>query len=100
MKYRIKLHPLLESDDIVALPSRLKVELDDILAMLSQSPYTALPTHQLKGRLTGKMAAELEYDGEAYRLVYQVHDKPAPRWLYIISVGLHDLAYLNAIARR
>lgn len=57
--------------------------------------------NQLTEKLRNWQALEVEWDNDlsAYRLVYQKFDKPAPRYVQIISFARHDSAYDNAKLR-
>jgi mRNA-degrading endonuclease YafQ of YafQ-DinJ toxin-antitoxin module len=70
------------TEDILNLPQSLQEDFSDICnSILSQDPYNCfgLPNHSLKGRLKGYRAIEIDYQGRAYRLVYRIYEKPAPK---------------------
>jgi len=67
---------------------------------LQTEPYKCegFPHHALKGELAGYYALGIEWEGNpnAFRLVYRIYDKPAPRTVAIISFDKHDPAYDKA----
>ena len=102
-KYEVQVHPLVYSQDLLGLPEQLQDEFpfyQQILTIIPQNP-SRVPSHNLKGRLTDYRALDIEWEGNpnAYKLVYRVYEKPAPRRVVIISFAEHDLAYDRAKER-
>ena len=66
------------------------------------TPYQlfGLESHNLTGKLKGCWAIEIDYQGIAYRLVYKIHEKPAPKRVVILSFAEHDPAYEKAKKRK
>lgn len=98
IKYQINRHPSLVSEDIPLLPDDLKSDFYRIFEpYLQVDPHFCCghPSHNLTGKLKNCRSLEIEFDGDpnAYRLVYRIHDKPAPRRVEIISFAKHDPAY-------
>jgi hypothetical protein len=103
-KYQLKIHPKLIAEDIPNLPDELQVDFDEIFKPLLQlDPHQCcgLPCHPLTGKLRNWQALEVEWENDpnAYRLVYRIFEKPAPRHVQIISFARHDPAYENAKLR-
>ena len=103
-KYQLKIHPLVLTKDIPDLPEDLKTDFDRIFKFVLQlDPHNCLglPCHSLTGKLKNWQALEIEWDGEpnAYRLVYRIFDKPAPKHIRVISFAPHDPAYDKAKLR-
>nr|WP_245602696.1 type II toxin-antitoxin system mRNA interferase toxin, RelE/StbE family [Gloeothece verrucosa] len=93
----------METEDIPQLPPELQQDYYDLIEpALKTHPLTGgnlFDTHELKGKLKGYRALEIEFNTIAYRLVYRVYDKPTPRRVEIISIGEHDPAYDQAMER-
>ena len=70
--------------------------------ILAIAPYQlfGLASHNLTGKLKGYRAIEIDYQGIAYRLVYKIHEKPAPKRVVILSFAEHDPAYEKAKKRK
>ena len=103
-KYQLKIHPKVFAEDIPNLPEDLKTDFDEIFKPVLQfDPHNCdgLSCHLLTGKLKNWQALEVEWEGDpnAYRLVYRIFDKPAPRHVEIISFAPHDPAYDNAKVR-
>ena len=103
-RYLLKINPLVLNEDIPALPIELQADIVEIYQpVLQVDPYKCygLPSHGLKGDLSGYRALEVEWSGNpnAYRLVYRIYEKPTPRRVLIISFAEHDPAYELAKAR-
>jgi len=103
-RYLLKINPLVLSEDIPALPEQLQTDFDEVFQPILQADplrCEGFPWHTLKGDLLGYCALEVEWDGNynAYRLVYRVYKKPAPRRVLILSFAEHDPAYEKAKVR-
>jgi mRNA interferase RelE/StbE len=103
-KYQVKLHPKVLNDDIPNLPEDLQVDFNEIFKPILQlDPHKCdgLPCHTLTGKLKNWQALEVEWEGDpnAYRLVYRIFEKPAPKHVEIVSFALHDPAYDKAKVR-
>jgi len=99
IRYLLKIHPQVLSEDIPALPLQLRAEFSETFQRTLQADAhncRGFPWHFLRGELTGYRALEIEWQGNpnTYRLVYRIYEKPAPR-----RVDEHDSAYNKAIAR-
>ena len=91
-------------EDIPALPEQLQTDFNKVFQPILQTePHgcEGFPWHILKGDLSGYRALEVEWEGNpnAYRLVYRIYEKPAPRRVLIISFAEHDPAYEKAKTR-
>ena len=69
--------------------------LAELLQALKMNPYQ-FP--EKRGTLAGARAAELNYRGRTWRLVYDVDDYA--REVYVLAIGEHDEAYGDAERRR
>lgn len=103
-RYLLKINPLVLAEDIPALPSELQADFVEVFQPILQvDPYNCdgLPSHPLKGDLSGYRALEVEWEGDknAYRLVYRVYEKPTPKRVQILSFAEHDPAYDKAKER-
>ena len=103
-RYRLKIHPLVNSEDIPALPAELQADFYEVFQPILQTdPYNCdgFPHHSLKGDLTGYRALDIEWEGNpnAYRLVYRINEKPAPKRVLIVSFAEHNPAYDRAKER-
>lgn len=103
-RYQLKIHPLVLSEDIPGLPEDLQVDFHEIFKTILQfDPHCCdgLPCHPLRGKLTNWMALEVEWENNpnAYRLVYRIIEKPAPRYVEVVSFAQHDPAYDKAKLR-
>lgn len=103
-RYRLKINPLVNSEDILALPEELQVDFSEVFQpILRIDPYDCdgFPHHCLKGNLVNYRTLDIEWQGNpnAYRLVYRIYEKPAPRRVLILSFDEHDAAYEKAKAR-
>ena len=103
-RYVLKIHPLVNREDIPDLPAELRADFFEVfIPILTTDPYNCegFPYHKLKGRLKGYHALEIEWLGNpnAYRLVYRIYEKPAPKRVLIISFAEHDAAYDRAKQR-
>ena len=101
-KYLLQVHPLVLSEDLPNLPTILKTDFEGLFKPIFQSnPDTGgiLSCHKLKGDLRGYHALEVRFDEMEYRLVYRIHDKPAPKRVKVISFDIHDPAYEKAKQR-
>jgi mRNA interferase RelE/StbE len=98
-KYLIKVRPQVESDDLVALPDEIRDIYRDLIEVLELDPHDCLglPSHSLRGLLMGCRAIEISVN--EYRLVYKIHEKPAPRRVEVLSFAEHDPAYELATER-
>jgi len=102
-KYQLQINPLVIKVDLLELPEDLQSDFNSLIKpSLQVNPATGEPfdCHKLKGDLQGHHALEIFYGGEAYRLVYRIYEKPAPKRVKILSFGLHDPAYEKAKQRK
>lgn len=104
-RYRVKVNPLVSREDLPLLPPELQQDFKDYCeSIFVQDPYGCfgLPNHTLKGKLSHCRALEIEWQGNpnAFRLVYRIHEKPAPSRVDILSFAEHDLAYEKAKERK
>ncbi len=101
--YRVQIHPRVDTEDLPTLPAQLKADFSRYKLILAKQPQNPLrvPSHNLTGRLAGYCALEIEWEGNpnAYRLVYRVCEKPAPRRVLVLSFDEHAPAYEKAISR-
>lgn len=86
------------------MPIELQADFVEIYQPVLQiDPYRCeeLPSHRLKGDLSGYRALEVEWEGNpnAYRLVFRIYEKPTPRRVLVVSFAEHDSAYSKAKAR-
>ena len=93
--YLLQVHKLVNSEDLPSLPKELQQDFKDYCAsFLINDPYGCygLPHHMLRGKLKDCIALEVEWDGDpnAYRMVYRVHEKPAPRRVEVLSFIKHE----------
>ena len=100
-RYLLKINPLVLSEDIPTLPEQLQIDFLEVFQPILQTDpheFEGFPWHSLKGDLAGYRALEVEWEGNpnAYRLVYRIYEKPAPRRILIISFAEHDPAYEKA----
>ncbi len=100
-RYNVRVSHLLLKEDLPELPKQLR---DDFLfyqQQLVRNPQNPprIPSHRLDGTLKNHRVLEIEWAGIEYRLVYRIHDQPAPRWVEILSFAEHDLAYARANTR-
>lgn len=84
------------------MPIELQENLPNYQQILVIAPYQlfGLASHNLTGKLKGCRAIEIDYQGIAYRLVYKIHEKPAPKRVVILSFAEHDPAYEKAKKRK
>lgn len=99
-RYEVQVHPQVYSQDLPELPEQLQDEFlfyQQVLTIIPQNP-SRVPSHNLKGSLTDYRALDVEWEGNpnAYKLVYRIYEKPAPRRVVIISFAEHDPAYDRA----
>lgn len=103
-RYRLKIHPKVITEDLPSLPEELQIDFDEIfkpILHIDPKNCDGLPHHPLTGKLRNWQALEIEWEGNpnAYRLVYRIFDKPAPKHVEIISFAQHNPAYDNAKLR-
>ncbi len=99
---KIQIHPLVSTEDLPTLPEQLQIDFAIYRLLLARNPQKPrLPGHNLTGELLGYRVLEVEWEGDlnAYRLIYHIYDKPAPRRVLIVSFAEHDSAYSKAKAR-
>lgn len=92
----------MNSEDLPKLPAELQEDYEAIYKpILRLEPYGCggFPSYQKKGNLSGYRALEIDWNGISYRLVYRVYESPAPKRVFVVSFGEHDLAYDNAKKR-
>jgi mRNA interferase RelE/StbE len=101
-RYLVKLHKLVNSQDLPLLSPELRADFFRYQQILALDPYKTygVASHNLLGKLASCRALEIDWNGVAHRLVYRVYESPAPKRVLILSFGEHDPAYLNAQARR
>ncbi|MEA5536024.1 hypothetical protein [Crocosphaera sp. XPORK-15E] len=101
-RYLIKVHKLINSQDLPQLPRELREDFVNYQRILALDPYqtSTIPNHTLSGKLTNCRALEIEWNGIAYRLVYRIYQSPAPKRVFILSFAEHDPAYTNAQQRK
>jgi mRNA-degrading endonuclease YafQ of YafQ-DinJ toxin-antitoxin module len=89
-------------EDINLLPPQLQQNWHQYQKILAIDPHNTLgfPSHNLIGKLRGFRALEIDCDGLAYRLIYRIFEKPAPKRVLILSFAEHDPAYERAKQRR
>lgn len=89
-------------EDLSELPIELQKNLPIYQQILAIAPHQlfGLASHNLTGKLKGYRAIEIDYQGIAYRLVYKIHEKPAPKRVVILSFAEHDPAYEKAKKRK
>nr|WP_275974048.1 hypothetical protein [Argonema galeatum] len=91
------------SQDLLELPEELQEEFPLYQQLLTTNPQkpSRVPSHNLKGDLTGYRALDIEWEGNpnAYRLVYRINEKPAPKRVLIVSFAEHNPAYDRAKER-
>lgn len=105
IRYRLNINYKLTTEDIPVLPYELQVDFETIFKpLLENDPQKCdgLSCHFLRGRLRGCKALEIKWEGDsnAYRLIYRICDRPAPRYVEVISFARHNLAYECAQHRR
>ena len=97
VRYQVQKHPLVESQDLPNLPVELQADFYKLIEpALKIKPSTSgklFDCHALKGKLKGYCALRIEYADVAYRLVYRICDRLAPKRVQIISIGNHDPVY-------
>ena len=102
-RYEIQIHPLVYREDLGELPEELAAEFPFYQQVLSRNPRKPpqVPSHDLKGPLADYRALDIQWEGNpnAYRIVYRIYEKPAPKRVVIISFGEHDPAYNRAKER-
>lgn len=103
-RYLVKIDPRVNQEDIPGLPESLQTDFYEVfIPILKFDPYNCqgFPCHLLQGRLKDYRALEIEWLGDvnAYRLVYRIYEKPAPKRVVIISFDQHDPAYDKAKVR-
>lgn len=101
-RYQVQIKAAVQSEDLPALPVELQETFKDLCeSVFAEDPQGCygLPNHALKGRLSGYQTLEVDWAGTAYRLIYRIYEKPAPRRVVIFSFDKHDPAYDKAKAR-
>ena len=101
-RYLLKLHDLVQQQDLVELSAELNKDFKAICnTAFTQDPYSCfgLSSHDLRGDLKNYRALELDYEGICYRIVYRVYELPSPKRVQVISFAEHDLAYARAKLR-
>ncbi len=101
-RYLVQLQHRVRTEDLPALPDGLVAEFWDTYAyVLTVDPKgcSGYPSHDLRGRLTGYRALEIDFEDTPYRLVYRVCDSPAPKRVEVVSFDVHDSAYEKAVER-
>lgn len=99
-RYDVQVYQLVYAQDLPELPNLLQDDFlfyQKVLTVSPQNP-SRVPSHSLKGRLTDYRALDIEWEGNpnAYKLVYRIYEKPAPKRVVIISFAEHDPAYDKA----
>ncbi len=101
-RYRVQIKEAVQAEDLPALPVELQESFNDLCeSVFAEDPYGCfgLLNHALKGRLSGYRTLETDWAGIAYRLIYRIYEKPAPRRVVIFSFDKHDPAYDKAKVR-
>ncbi len=103
-RYQLQIDNLVIKEDFPLLPVQLLEDFVNVIKPLLQlNPlnfYGAYFSHALLGELQGYRALEIDFDNNAYRLVYRIYDSPAPRRVVIVSLAEHDPAYEKAKQRK
>lgn len=103
-KYQLQIDNLVIKEDLPLLPIDLLEDFTHVIKPLMQiDPLNfcgAYSSHKLLGQLQGYRALEIDFGNTAYRLVYRIYDKPAPRRVFILSFADHDPAYEKAQKRK
>lgn len=103
-RYQLQIDNLVIKEDLPLLPIDLLEDFANVIKPLMQvDPLSfcgAYSSHKLLGQLQGYHALEIDFGNTAYRLVYRIYDKPAPRRVVILSFANHDPAYEKAQKRR
>ncbi len=101
-RYLIKVHNLVNFQDLLSVPSELKADFLRYQQILALDPYKTygFPNHILSGKLANCRALEMDWNGIAYRLIYRIYESLTPKRVLILSFGKHDPAYLNAQERK
>ncbi len=99
--YLIRVKSEVYKEDLPILPSFIQGTFADICEVLKRDPIgcCGLLSKNKGGKLRGYRSISLDYGGIAYRIIYRICDRPAPRRVEIIAVGEHDVAYENAQGR-
>ena len=81
IRHKVQLHQGVTQQDLIELPVLLREDLPRYQQILALDPYKTrrVPSHDLKGELSGYRALEITWNGVAYRLVYRIYNAPAPR---------------------
>jgi len=100
--YLLKIKPVVFREDLPLLPLSIQDIFADLCEVLKRDPINCdgLHSEAKQGQLRGYRSLALEDNGIAYRLIYRVYDKPAPRRMEVIAFGEHDLAYGKAQERK
>ena len=94
-KYRVQVDQRIYQEDFPLLPPELQEDFKEYCeSIFVEDPYDCFgfPNHGLCGKLKDCRALEIEWDGNpnAYRVVYRVLEKPAPRRVVVLSFARHD----------
>lgn len=102
IRFQVQINQTVVRNDLPALPLNLREDFSRYQQVLTLDPYATrkVPSHNLKGELTGHRALEIDWEGVAYRLVYRIYETPAPKRVVILSFAEHDPAYERAIERK
>ncbi|HIK09624.1 MAG TPA: hypothetical protein IGS52_05050 [Oscillatoriaceae cyanobacterium M33_DOE_052] len=101
-RYLLQIHLLVNREDLPQLPQEIQEDFETIYKQILQlDPYRCggFPSADKQGNLSGYRALEIDWLGVAYRLIYRIYEKPAPKRVFIISFGEHDTAYDRAKER-
>jgi hypothetical protein len=104
-KFYVKRSSLIVREDFSNLPTALQEDWDIFQSLLEENPYSpeslvgegfGIGSHDLKRELSGYRALEIDYLGEAYRIVYKVTDNLDVRRVDVYSFDRHNPAYDKA----
>lgn len=104
-KFYIKRSPLIVKEDFPNLPTVLQEDWEIFQSLLEENPYSpeslvgegcGIGSHDLKRELSGYRALEIDYLGEAYRIIYKITDNVNAKRVDVYSFDRHNPAYDKA----
>jgi mRNA interferase RelE/StbE len=104
-RFYVKRSSLIVKEDFSNLPIVLQEDWEIFESLLEEDPYApeslvgegfGIGSHDLKRELIGYRALEIDYLGEAYRMVYKITDIPNVRRVDVYSFDRHNAAYDKA----
>jgi mRNA interferase RelE/StbE len=104
-KFYIKRSPLIVKEDFPNLPIALQEDWELFQLLLEENPYApeslvgegfGIKSHNLRRELNGCRALEIDYLGEAYRIIYKITDNVNTRRVDVYSFDRHNPAYDKA----